>query len=305
MPVYRNRENLISTLVTVVVLATAVFAIWQMRTNAVYKIDAMVEQNASDTQAESSRAEALREVAQTDPVGFDLSNYLQANYDSIVLVIYFLLAALTLAAVARFLTFLGFSFYRGKYYPDDVALEFFLGQKPDTWKAFFELVQSQNHRKSVFWRILKDSTMVTNASGRYDHLYLHFRNRIDRVTDALNETALYESIATASPAAGFFGTLVGLLFIFSQSQEYLSNISQSPAFAIGMKVAIITSLWGLFNLGVSIVCSYFTRKVVAQIHQQMVVRAVVVCEVVESLQIPQKTEETEHEIAKETVSVEG
>ncbi|MBU1318244.1 MAG: MotA/TolQ/ExbB proton channel family protein [candidate division Zixibacteria bacterium] len=288
-PAYRNREFLISSIVTVVVLVAAVFLIWQLRANSVEKINTMMDKSyraSSHGGIDSTHTAELGEIAKTDPVGFDLANYMQANYDKIVLVVYFLLAALTLSTLARFLTFLAMSIRRKKYYPDDVSLGFFLGHKPQTWQEFYDSVLNQDHRKSRFWRILKDSIKVTNASGRYDHLYLHFRNRIDRISEYLNETSLYESIASASPAAGFFGTLVGLLFIFSQSQGYMSSISQSPAFSIGMKVAIITSLWGLFNLGLSIVCSYFTKRVASQIHQQMVVRAVAVCEVVESLKSP-------------------
>jgi len=288
-PAYRNREFLISSIVTVVVIVAAVFLIWQLRANSVEKINTMLDKSyraSSHGGIDSTQTAELGEIANTDPVGFDLANYMQANYDKIVLVVYFLLAALTLATLARFLTFVAMSIRRKKYYPDDVSLGFFLGHKPKTWQDFYDSVLSQDHRRSRFWRILKDSIKVTNASGRYDHLYLHFRNRIDRISEYLNETSLYESIASASPAAGFFGTLVGLLFIFSQSQGYMSGISQSPAFSIGMKVAIITSLWGLFNLGLSIVCSYFTKRIASQIHQQMVVRAVAVCEVVESLKSP-------------------
>jgi len=285
-PTYRNREVLISSLVTIIVLVVSGFVIWQLRANSVDKINATLDKSLKSgtlSAADSTRTAELGEIAKTDPVGFDLANFMQENYDTIVLVVYFLLAALTLATVARFLTFLAMSVRRQKYYPDDVSLGFFLGHKPKSWRDFYDSVQSQDHRKSRFWRILKDSVKVTNASGRYDHLYLHFRNRIDRISEYLGEVSLYESIATASPAAGFFGTLVGLLFIFSQSQGYMSSISQSPAFSIGMKVAIITSLWGLFNLGLSIVCSFFTKQIASQIHQQMVVRAVAVCEVVESL----------------------
>ena len=76
--------------------------------------------------------------------------------------------------------------------------------------------------------------MVTSASGRVDHLYLHLRNRIDRITENMDEMSLYDSIATASPAAGFFGTLTGFLYIFSQGQS-AANLSQSLEFASGPK----------------------------------------------------------------------
>lgn len=305
-PVYKSRENFISTIVTVVVLAISVFMIWQMRSTAVHKIDNTLDRAAVSSPGstvDTTRAKALGEAARTDPVGYDISNYLQANYGKIVLAIYFLLAALSLATVARFLIFLGMSFNRKKYYPDDTSLEFFLKHKPKSWEEFYESIQNQDHRNSRFWRVIKDSAMVTNASGHYDHLYLHCRSRIDRIFDYLNETALYESISTASPAAGFFGTLVGLLFIFSQSQGYQGGLSQAPAFAVGMKVAIITSLWGLFNLGLAIVSSYFTRRIARRINEQMVIRTFAVCEVVESLKMKQKRTDAKKENVEEKVSV--
>lgn len=306
LPEYVSRDNFISAALTAVIMVVAVIIIWQMHSTAINKIDTMLSKSfvaAEDGTVDTTRVSALREVAKTDPVGFDLANYMQANYDKIVLVVYFLLAALTIATVARFLTFFIRSFKRSRYYPDNTSLQYFLSHNPSTWDDFYEAAMSQNYRTSRFWRILRDSVMVTNASRRYDHLYLHFRNRIDRVSDTLSETSLYDSIATASPAAGFFGTLVGLLFVFSQAQGYAGGMSQSPAFSIGMKVAIITSLWGLFNLGLAIVCSHFTRKITNKIHQQMVTRAVAICEVVESLKIPQAVTETKKTIEKEKVSV--
>jgi hypothetical protein len=60
-----------------------------------------------------------------------------------------------------------------------------------------------------------------------------------------------------------------------------------------MKVAIITSLWGLFNLGVAIVCSYMTRRIAQAIHEQMIVRGVIVCEAAESAIFTTDDEEPE------------
>jgi len=307
LPEYVSRDNFISAAITVVVMMIAVVIIWQMHSTAMNKIDGMMSESviaAEDGTVDTTKISALKEVAKTDPVGFDLANYMQANYDKIVLVVYFLLAALTIATIARFLTFFIRSINRSRYYPDNTELKYFMSHDHSKWNDFYDSAMGQNYKTSTFWRILRDSVMVTNASRRYDHLYLHFRNRIDRVSESLSETALYDSIATASPAAGFFGTLVGLLFVFSQTQGYGGSMSQSPAFSIGMKVAIITSLWGLFNLGLAIVCSYFTRKVTDSIHQQMVTRAVAICGIVESLKIPQAMKATDETIEKEKVRVE-
>ncbi len=296
VPVYKQGSNLVYALATAVVMVIAAIVIWQMHTRATAKIDNMLRETETQTQtAATARQHALAEVSKTDPVGFDLANYMQANYEKIVLVIYFVLAALALATLARFILFLVTTSKREQYYPDDRAIDYFVNHDVHTWQEFYHLATAQNHRNSKFWRILRDSAMVSNASGRYDHLYLHFRNRIDRITEYLDEMTLYDSIATASPAAGFFGTLVGLLFIFSQAQGAVAGLSSTPTFAIGMKVAIITSLWGLFNMGLAILTSYFTRRIVAQIHHQMVVRAVAVCEMVESLNIPLKRRATDSE----------
>lgn len=297
----RKRDYFIAGIVVVLVLVVSIVAIWQLHSSAVNKIDDM-----ASTSAEGDGgylAEELSDAARVDPVGFSLANYMHANYGTIVLVVYYVLGALALAAIARFVIFLITSFDRRRFYPDNVSLQFFMKREPRTWEEFSETVMAQDHLRSRFWRILRDSVMVTEASGRYDHLYLHLRNRIDRITEYLNETTLYESVATASPAAGFFGTLVGLLYIFSSSEAGIAGLSESPAFAVGMKVAIITSLWGLFNLGLSIICGYFTRRVVSRIHEQMVVRGVIVCEAAESISTSQEIPEAERKMSKETVSV--
>ena len=282
-PVDKRGKYLVSTLATVAVLIVAALIIWQMRDNAVTKINSALLQQERDGVSESQRKD-FAETTGTDPVGFDLANYMQAKYPTIVLLTYFVLAALALAVVVRFALFFLFSTKRDQYYPNNVELDHFLSQKFTTWDEFCRYTQTRDHRKSRFWRVLKDSVMVTDASGRVDHLYLHLRNRIDRITENMDEMSLYDSIATASPAAGFFGTLIGFLYIFSQGQS-AANLSQSLEFAVGLKVAIITSLWGLLNLGMAIGATYFSRRIIDQIHDQMVVRAVAVCEVVETLRI--------------------
>lgn len=295
-PVYKRGKYLVSTLATVAVMVIAAIIIWQMHNNAVVKINSALQQQERDGVSESQRQE-FAETTSTDPVGFDLANYMEAKYPTIVLLTYFVLAALALAVVVRFALFFMFSTKRDQYYPNNVELDHFLSQKFATWDEFCRYTQTRDHRKSRFWRVLKDSVMVTDASGRVDHLYLHLRNRIDRITENMDEMSLYDSIATASPAAGFFGTLIGFLFIFSQGQS-AANLSQSLEFAVGLKVAIITSLWGLVNLGMAIGATYFSRRIIDQIHDQMVVRAVAVCEVVETLRITDRkpVSETEMEV---------
>jgi biopolymer transport protein ExbB/TolQ len=302
-PIYKRGNYFVSALATAVVMLISILVIWQMHSNAVSKIEKMEQQQVQEG-SNVAKQDALIKAIRTDPVGFDLAVYMQAHYDQIVLLNYFVLAALCLAAIARFAMFAVSSSRRSQFYPDDKALDDFLRRDFRTWNEFYQFALAQDHRKSRFWRILKDSAMVTNASSRFDHLYLHFRNRIDRITENMSEMTLYDSIATASPAAGFFGTLVGLLYIFGQGQN-AAGLSQTPAFAIGMRVAVITSLWGLFNLGLAIAAAYFTRRIVDQIHHQMVVRAVAVCEVVESLKSKEQVDETEPQMiqSKERVRV--
>ena len=280
-PLYKRRNYIVPTLATIVVLIISAVVLWTMHNNATDNINAALQQQQRDGVSAVDR-EGFAETTGTDPVGFDLANYLEAKYPTIVLLTYFVLAALGIAVLVRFTLFMLFSTKRDQYYPNDASLDHFLKQKFVSWEEFCQYVQAQDHLNSRFWRILKDSAMVTSASGRVDHLYLHLRNRIDRITENMDEMSLYDSIATASPAAGFFGTLIGFLFIFSQGQS-AANLSQSLEFAVGLKVAIITSLWGLLNLGLAIAATYFSRRVINQIHDQMVVRAVAVCEIVESL----------------------
>lgn len=296
VPLYKRRNHIISALITVVVLAISGLVIWQMHSGAVGKIDSALQQQAQNGVSELKRQDFANSV-ETDPVGFELANYIQTYYPTIVLLTYFVLAAFGVAAVTRFLIFLLSSSKRNQYYPSDAALDHFLRQDIRSWDDFYHYSLAQDNRDSKFWRILQDSVKVTNISGRHDHLYLHFRNRIDRITEHMDEMALYDSIATASPAAGFFGTLVGFLYIFSQGQS-AATLSQSVEFTIGLKVALITSLWGLINLGLAIGGSYFSRRIIDQIHHQMVVRAVAVCEVVETLKIPQSVKEIEIVLAQ-------
>jgi biopolymer transport protein ExbB/TolQ len=285
----RKRGYIITGVVVALVLVISVVAIWKLHSSAISKID-----QAASVSAEEYSGE-LGEAARVDPVGFNLANYMHAHYGTIVIVVYYLLGALAIAAVARFAVFLISSSDRSRFYPNDASLEEFLLKRFENWKDFAEAVMAKNHLRSRFWRILKDSVMVTESSGRYDHLYLHLRNRIDTITDHLNEATLYESIATVSPAAGFFGTLVGLLYIFSSSNSGMAGLSESPAFAVGMKVAIITSLWGLFNLGMSVIFAFITKRIIGRIHEQMVVRGVIVCEIAESVSTPQHLPENEHQ----------
>jgi biopolymer transport protein ExbB/TolQ len=209
----------------------------------------------------------------------------------VVTVVYFILTSLTLAVVARFVAFLLITVKRSKYYPTDKELEEFLEDDIDNWSKFYQKVSGMRHYGCAFWKVLKQSATVINDSKKYDHLYLHMRNRFDKVVENINEVSLYESISTASPAAGFFGTLIGLLFIFTQSENGIAALTNSPMFAVGLKVAIITSLWGLLNLGAAIMFSYFTRKVTESIFDRMILKGFAICNVVERYSYDEKTKE--------------
>lgn len=281
-----------------VVLIFSYFFVWQMKSNAVKKINdklITVQSEIDENSKAYEKFKAYEEVAKTDPVGFDLSNFVHDNYNKVVSVVYFILTALTLAVVARFVAFILITSKRSKYYPSDKELEKFLEESPDNWPQFYKKVAVMRHYGTAFWKVLKQSCTVINDSRKHDHLYLHMRNRFDKVIENINETALYESISTASPAAGFFGTLIGLLYIFTQSENGIANLTSSPQFAVGLKVAIITSLWGLMNLGAAILFSYFTRKVTESIYDRMILKGFAICNIVERFNV-EDTEQAEEEV---------
>lgn len=285
-PTYKlhRKETMLWVGVTAVVLALSFFFVWQMRESAMTKINNQIEAQKVGVDKASKdykKLAAYEEVAETDPIGFDLSNFVHNNYRAVVTVVYFILTALTLAVVARFVAFLLITVKRSKYYPTDKELEDFLQDDIDNWNKFYKKVAGMRHYGCAFWKVLKQSATVINDSKKYDHLYLHMRNRFDKVVENINEVSLYESISTASPAAGFFGTLIGLLFIFTQSENGIAQLTSSPMFAVGLKVAIITSLWGLLNLGAAIMFSYFTRKVTESIFDRMILKGFAICNVVE------------------------
>jgi len=285
-PTYKlhRKETLLWVGVTTVVLVLSYFFIWQMKDTAVRKIGdevAAAKLSTEEGSKASQKIEAYEDIAETDPIGFDLSNFVHDNYHAVVMVVYFILTALTLAVIARFIAFLLITSKRSKYYPSDKDLESFLKECPDNWDDYYARIKNKRHFGTAFWKVLKQSSTVINDSKKYDHLYLHMRNRFDKVVENISETALYESIATASPAAGFFGTLIGLLFIFTQSENGIAALTNSPLFAVGLKVALITSLWGLINLGASIMFSYFTRKVTESIYDRMILKAFAICNHVE------------------------
>lgn len=303
-PTYKlhRKDTFIWTGVTAIVVVLSFFFIWQMKNSAIDKINhelSSAQTEVGENAGLQEKLNAYEEVAKTDPIGFDLSNFVHDNYQIIVTSVYFILTALTLAVVARFITFLLITVKRNKYYPSDKDLEEFLADEPHSWEQFYAKVTAMRHFGCAFWRVLKQSTTVINESKKYDHLYLHMRNRFDKVSENISETSLYESISTASPAAGFFGTLIGLLFIFTQSENGIASLTSSPLFAVGLKVAVITSLWGLLILGVAIMFSYFTRKITDGIFDRMVLKAFAICNVVEKFSAWDKTEEeTEDEFSE-------
>jgi biopolymer transport protein ExbB/TolQ len=295
-PTYKlhRKETTLWIGVTAVVLALSFFFVWQMRDGALTKINNQIETQKAEIDKASKdykKLNAYEEVAKTDPIGFDLSNFVHDNYRAVVTVVYFILTSLTLAVVARFVAFLLITVKRSKYYPTDKELEEFLEDDIDNWSKFYQKVSGMRHYGCAFWKVLKQSATVINDSKKYDHLYLHMRNRFDKVVENINEVSLYESISTASPAAGFFGTLIGLLFIFTQSENGIAALTNSPMFAVGLKVAIITSLWGLLNLGAAIMFSYFTRKVTESIFDRMILKGFAICNVVERYSYDEKTKE--------------
>ena len=299
-PTYKlhRKETLIWIGVTTVVLVLSYFFIWGMHNNSVQKIENRLElaqANVDESSKAYQKIKAYEQVAKTDPIGFDLANFVHENYHTVVTVVYFILTALTLATVARFIAFILITMNRKKYYPSDKTLEKFVKDRPRNWNQFYIKVKDMRHFGCAFWKVLKQSASVINDSKKYDHLYLHMRNRFDKVIENINETSLYDSISTTSPAAGFFGTLIGLLFIFTQSENGVSGLTNSPEFAVGMKVAVISSLWGLLNLGAAILFSYFTRQITERIYDRMILKAFAVCNLVERYDTDQNEDDKKKE----------
>jgi biopolymer transport protein ExbB/TolQ len=153
-------------------------------------------------------------------------------------------------------------------------------EKGTDWATYYDTVVQYGIKNgdSEFWRNLMESASIVDTSRRYDYLYMHLRSRIDEKIQKLGDMPLYDMIATGSPAAGFFGTLLGLIYIFTQSDINISSLAGSYQFWVGLKVAVITSLWGLLNLGLSVFFSYLHRRRTALLQMKFYGAAKIVTE---------------------------
>jgi biopolymer transport protein ExbB/TolQ len=232
------------------------------------------QQYAAETFARYDRqtAEDFEKAAKTDKIGYGISNLIYDKYTLIITIVYGILAILSLLLLRElYKTFSHLRANRQVPKPGELIEFRKKFEKGTDWTFYYETVVNygvKNGNKE-FWRNLMESASIVDTSKRYDYLYMHLRSRIDEKVQKLGDMPLYDMIATGSPAAGFFGTLLGLIYIFTQSDINISSLAGSYQFWVGLKVAVITSLWGLLNLGLSVFFSYLHRRRTALLQMKL------------------------------------
>ncbi|MBU1317561.1 MAG: hypothetical protein KKG33_05565 [candidate division Zixibacteria bacterium] len=210
--------------------------------------------------------EANEEAVHIDPSSFFLSSTVQSSYKLLISIGYFLLALMTIMMFLRFGLFVGrYTLGRPKFYPKDVELSRLLEGKDNglTWLDLQQLVfeQAKDPQPLHIWRIMGESisSSTVSAGERTDVLLSYTKRAIDRLMMDIGPQRLYDAVAAASPAVGFTGTLLGLLYIFSSSSQLqYGSMGGDAAFNVGLRIAIVTSLWGLANLTLAVLLDYFT-----------------------------------------------
>jgi biopolymer transport protein ExbB/TolQ len=160
------------------------------------------------------------------------------------------------------------------YYPSEVNLDELRRKLPqsqddeDTSEkdSVFDVVSSwvSKHRKKdrpFFWGILEDA-FEGSAQERDRRTYLifpQFAEGSETLMEKILPRRLNDVVIAISPAIGFFGTLLGLIFIFSSTSVAKAHLASSPEFAVGLRVAVLTSLWGLLNLVLAATSNYVSE----------------------------------------------
>lgn len=201
--------------------------------------------------------------ASVDPAGFRLAVWVRGQYRYIVAIVYWVLCSMTLMVLLRLFQF-GYRFVGAKkFYPDKEDVGRFSSSKTDKKEILHEfrewVDERQKENKSHLWGIMQ-RTLATSAimkDFRTDLIYTYFKREVDTVMEDILPKRLHETVAAASPAVGFFGTLLGMLYIFSTGDIPKGHLASTPEFAVGLRVAIITSLWGLMNLTIAVSVNYF------------------------------------------------
>ncbi len=241
------------------------------------------QQYAAETFArfDQQAAEDFKKAAKTDQIGYGISNLIYHRYSAIITMVYGILTILTLLLFRELYKTYGHLWSR-RYVPKPDELNEFKKkfEKGTDWSFYYATVVNYGIKNgdNEFWRNLMESASIVDTSRRYDYLYMHVRSRIDEKIQKLGDMPLYDMIATGSPAAGFFGTLLGLIYIFTQSDINISSLAGSYQFWVGLKVAVITSLWGLLNLGLSVFFSYLHRRRTALLQMKFYDAAKIVTE---------------------------
>jgi biopolymer transport protein ExbB/TolQ len=233
--------------------------------------------------------------ASEDPTGYNLSHKVAGYYRWIVFFVYWALASMTFTIFLRLIYFLYRFIGTGKHYPkrDEIA-----GFKPgvsggssemEVWDDFASQVAKKDDLH--FWSTLSDALASTTSrkERRFDLIFYHFKRGVERLANDLAPTTLYHTLASASPAVGFFGTLLGMLYIFGAGDTSTTRLASTPTFAVGLRVAIVTSLWGLFNLTLAVTFEFIINFASNRRTEAASDRAKSLIEVYENLALPAAT----------------
>ncbi|MFH1892641.1 MAG: MotA/TolQ/ExbB proton channel family protein [Candidatus Zixiibacteriota bacterium] len=236
-----------------------------------------------------------------DPRGLQISYWAADYYAKVVFWVYYGLMVMSLMLLARIVLFI-LDIRRFRYFfpkkNDLEVLEAKLRDLPeeDRWKELENKADERVHvgklsellqklrlkakhptleSTSHFWSILKGlvTSDVLRKNKNNDYYSAYVVSAVNTVWREIQPAKILESIMQASPAVGFFGTLIGLLFIFTRSEGAGANLAGTPEFAVGLRVAIITSLWGLFNLGLAVLIRFGSGYVGNWYSSKMVAKA--------------------------------
>jgi len=216
--------------------------------------------------------ESAIESAKVDPAGFTLSLYVTKYYSLIIFLIYWILASLSVLIGARTLTFLWTNWRRRSSVEqingDILRLDLGNEDLMANLRVIVEAKAREPKGETDFWSIWRDITTIPifTKQDRSDLIEPYFLDRFRRVMDELAPTRIPNLVSSLSPAIGFLGTLLGLLFVFTNAggseSEQLAN---SPQFSTGLKVAVLTSIWGLTNLTISELLRFHASNAVSRL----------------------------------------
>jgi len=256
-------EMRVIIIVSVLLGIITVFAL-RMKTESIFSTELQSEFDFTNRSLPVTITQADTTTAGVDPAGYTLSNIVHRFYPLLVRATYCMLAALTFALFLRALHFFHWFYFRSRSNLSDDSLRGAMKHlKGKPWAEFRKKLQTlaEESGGSVFWNILRDavSTSAVSKEKRYDLLYSYFKRGLEEKWEDNGPKRILDTVAAISPAVGFFGTLLGMLFIFSSAEGAVGRLADTPEFSVGLKVAITTSLWGLFNLTTAVIVQYFAQ----------------------------------------------